>query len=305
MMCTSPDGRLAATSSARGVHLWDTARAAELSSITLPSQMWFVLVLFHPDGKSLLYSAVGIGIHQVDLIPGASRVEFGSSRKLGQNNDFMALEFAADGRSLIVGENKQSVKNERRSPNIWLWPDGDPAQARKLAGDWPLVGYHLSKDSRWGLTSHTTEPDITVWDPATGKRLKNLGFADPVTFELTPDGRWIFASTREAYQMIEIGSWHRGASWPARFGQQHYRCWGFSSDSSLVAISAPNGRVELRALPSGAELVELPAPKSTQIKALQFSSDASRLYMMTGTGAVQEWNLAELRHTLVSSGLDW
>jgi WD40 repeat protein len=217
----------------------------------------------------------------------------------------MALEFAADGRSLIVGENKQSVKNERRWPEMWLWPDGDPTRARQLATDWPLVGYHLSKDMRWGLTSHTTEPDITVWDPTTGRRVRNLGLSDPVTFELTPDGHWIFASIRERYQMVELGSWKFGATWPARFGQQHYRCWAFSPDSSLVATADPNGLIELRTLPDGTELIDLPGPKRTQIKALSFSPDGARLLTMTGAGSVQEWDLKKLRTALAAAKLAW
>jgi WD40 repeat protein len=310
-MCLSPDGRLAATSSARMVHLWDTSTGSELAGIPLPGRMWFVLLQFHPDGKSLLYSAVGIGIHQVDValetapVSGQRHVNFGPSRKLGTSDDLMALEFAPDGRSLIVGENKQSVKNERRSADIWLWPDGNPARARKLAGDWPLIGYHLTKDTRWGLTADPTEPDITVWDPAKGQRLKSLGFTEPVNFELTPDGRWLLASIRDSYQLVEIGSWQRAAQWPAEFGQQHYRCWSFSRDGSLVAVAAPNGRVDLRTLPDATELIQLPAPKSTQIRALQFSADATRLFLVTGAGSVQEWNLGELRRAMAPIGLDW
>jgi WD40 repeat protein len=56
MMCLSPDGRLAATSSARAVWLWDASRGTELACQPLPAPMWFVMLLFHPDGKSLLYS---------------------------------------------------------------------------------------------------------------------------------------------------------------------------------------------------------------------------------------------------------
>ena len=309
MMCVSPDGRLVATSSTRGVHLWDVAAGEELSCLRLPADRWFVEVMFHPDGKSLLYSAVGTGIHQVALVEdthgtATTGFHFGTDRQLGESEDLMALEFAADGRSLIVGANKQSFKNERRSPDIWLWPDADPSRARKLAGDWPLVGYHLSKDSRWGLTADTTEPDITVWDPATGRRLTQLGFNGPVFFEFIPDGKWLFASTREGYQLVELGSWKRGARWPAGFGQQHYRCWGFSPDSSLVAISEPNGRVDLRSLPQGARLAELPGSKAIQIRGLQFSRDGSRLLLMTATGAVQEWNLSELHHAWAGAGLD-
>jgi hypothetical protein len=51
------------------------------------------------------------------------------------------------------------------------------------------MGYHLTNEARWGLTSHSTEPDITVVDPATGQRVKGLSFTDPVLFELTPNCR--------------------------------------------------------------------------------------------------------------------
>lgn len=311
MMCLSPDGRLAATSSDGGVCLWDASRGTELAYLPLPGPLWFVLILFQPDGKSLLYSAVGQGIHQVELIDedpgpgGERRVHPGPERRLGADDDLMALEFTPDGRSLIVAQNNQTAKNERRSPDIWLWPDADPAHARKLAGDWPLVGYHLTKDSRWGLTGDSTEPDIAVWDPATGKRLKTLGFSEPVNFELTPDGRWLLASLRDEFQLVEIGSWKRGARWPARFGQRHFRCSAFSPDASLVAVAEPNGVVDLRPLPDATQLVRLPTPKSGQIKALQFSRDNTRLFLMTGAGRVREWNLAQLRRALAEVQLDW
>jgi len=311
VLCLSPDGHLAATSSGSGVHLWDTTSRAEISFIPESRRTWYVMALFHPDGKSLLYSGVGIGINQVELLrddqttPGQPPLRVGPSRKLRGSDDFIALEFAPDGRSLIVGENKQSVKNERRSPDIWLWPDADPSRARKLASDWQLIGYHMTKDGRWGLTSHFIEPDITVWDPATGQRVKGLGLSGPVFFELTPDGRWILASTREEYQLLEIGSWQLRARWQAQFGQQHYRCCAFSPDGSLVATAAPNGRVDLRTLPEANELIRLPSPKITQIKAMQFSADGNKLFVLTGTGGIQEWNLKLLHEQLAGLRLDW
>jgi WD40 repeat protein len=311
MMIVSPDGTLAATATARAICLWDVDKGEELANIPLPSQIWFVELLFHPDGKSLFYSAIGLGIHRVELAwrnqPGSSepQVGFGRDHKLEPSNDLMALEFAPDGKSIIVAENKQSAKNEQRSPDIWLWANGDPARAHKLAGDWPLVGYHMSKDGRWGLTSHITEPDITVWDPNTGQRIRGLGFADPITFEMTPDGGWLLASLRDSYQLIEIGSWKPGARWPAEFSQVHYRCCTFSQDGSLVATAAPNGRVEVRTLPDARLLILLPLPKTTQLKALNFTADNSRLITMTGAGVLQDWNLAELRRALAAQGLDW
>ena len=310
MMALSPDGSIAATSSARSICLWDVAAGKELSSILLPSRAWFVQLLFRPDGKSLLYSAIGLGIHEVGLVSRnqaghGQAMGFGTDRKLDADNECIALEFAPDGKSLIVGENKQNAKNEQRSPDIWLWGDGDPGRARKLAGDWPLVGYHMTSDSRWGLTSHITEPDVTVWDPATGQRIRNLGLAEPVIFELTPDCHWLLASLRQAYQLIEIGSWKLGARWPADLGQQHYRCCAFSGDSTMVATAIPNGRVELRTLPEARQLIVLPSPNATQLKAIGFTPQKNRVITMTATGAVQDWNLAELRHALAAAGLDW
>ena len=63
--------------------------------------------------------------------------------------------------------------------------------------------------------------------------------------------------------------------------------------------------MDLRTLPEGLELIQLPAPKSTQIKAIQFSQNSSRLFIMTGAGGIQEWDLADLRQSLATVGLDW
>jgi hypothetical protein len=63
--------------------------------------------------------------------------------------------------------------------------------------------------------------------------------------------------------------------------------------------------VDIRTLPDAVELVRLPAPEATQIKSIQFSSDRARLLTMSGSGGVYEWDLAGLRQTLATMGLNW
>jgi hypothetical protein len=62
--------------------------------------------------------------------------------------------------------------------------------------------------------------------------------------------------------------------------------------------------VDLRTLLDATELIQLLAPKTAQIKAIQFSHDGARLLMRTGAGGLREWDLTELRRQLATIGLD-
>src|SRR2546426_11460457 len=108
-MAVNPDGTLLATAALSGIHLWDATAGAHMSVQALPAQSWWVTVLFHPDGKSLIYSAPGFGVMQADLRkvsgPGETpKTELSAPRQIGPATRFMALEFGPDGRSLVVGE---------------------------------------------------------------------------------------------------------------------------------------------------------------------------------------------------------
>jgi hypothetical protein len=79
------------------------------------------------------------------------------------------------GRSLVIGENRRQAQKERIPPRIWLWPDGDPTRAKVLAENFPLVGYRLVAGGKWGITTDTLAPDVWLWNPETGARVRSLG----------------------------------------------------------------------------------------------------------------------------------
>jgi eukaryotic-like serine/threonine-protein kinase len=307
----SPDGLLVATSSARGVQLWDAKSREQIDHIPLPNRMWFVTVFFHPDGRSVFYSAVGVGVRQVELArpdePQAGKVgaRFGSSRQLGDGTGFVIHEFAPDRRSLVVGENRRQGKNEETPPVFWLWPEADPARARKLAENFPATGYRLTRDGRWGFTTHLTTPDVWIWNPASGERLQSLGVKFPAGTTPSPDGRWLLVATREQYQLWEVGSWRPGPRWPIPIAEQGRWLVAFSPDSRLVSVASPSGVIELRALPGATEVLRLPPPQQTLLQGLQFSPDGTRLLVLNANGRLLEWDLAGLREELAVLGLDW
>src|SRR4029077_1171711 len=138
----------AAAGTSEGVRLWDTAARAEVANLPLPPSPWWLTVLFGPGDNCLYCSAASFGVRRVELArtngpDGRIRMNFGPEQSVIATNGFTALGFAADHRSLIVGQNSRRAQNERIPPTIWLWPEAEPNRARKLAENFPLVGYRV------------------------------------------------------------------------------------------------------------------------------------------------------------------
>src|SRR5205085_1595413 len=82
------------------------------------------------------------------------------------------------------------TRNDRVPQTFWLWPGGDPAHARKLAENFPMMGYRLAAGGRWGITTDALLSDLWVWDPQTGRRVRNLNIPLGVVSQVSHDGRW-------------------------------------------------------------------------------------------------------------------
>ena len=219
--------------------------------------------------------------------------------------EYIATGFAADGRSLIVGENRRKSQNDLTPPTIWLWPDSDPRRAQKLTESFPLVGYRPVPGTSWAVSTDLVKPDLWIWDLKSNKRVKQLGIALPVTSELTPDGRWIITRTRAEFAVWQTGTWRKVASWPMPHEEQGTATLRASPDSRMLATRTADDRFVIRSLPDGKKLMELPAPHRLQVSGAIFSPDSSRLFVLLNTGAVCEWALAALRQELARHRLDW
>jgi WD40 repeat protein len=299
-----------ATAAQTGIRLWDPATGVEMSVQPLPAQAWWITVFFHPDGRSLVYSADSFGVMQADLrtLPSPAegpRFELGPARRISPAAGFMAQGFAPDGRSLVVAEGRKQNRNDVVPPDVWLWPDMEASRARRLAGGFPLVGYRFVAGGRWGVSTDNLGPDLWIWDPETGQRVRSLGISGNVSSMSSRDTRWLVTTTRDEFALWDTYSWNRATHWTARAGQ-HFGIPGqFSPDARLFAIADLTGHVEIRALPEGRVLLSLPPPRPLRLRDFTFSASGDHLYLMGLDGRIYEWDLAELRKELTKLGLAW
>ena len=309
-MAVSPDGAVLATAAEHGIHLWDTVAGKESSVTRLPAQAWWITVSFHPDGRSLIYSAESFGVRQAELIRsreggGRARFELGPERIIHPGPGVLAFEFAPDGRSLLVAESRRQDRNDRVPPTVSLWPDIDPARARRVAGGFPLVGYRLVAGGRWGVSTDNVGPDLWVWDPQTGQRVRSLGIPHNVSSMSSRDTRWLVTSSRDEFVLWDTSTWQAVTRWPPRAGQYFGIPGQFSPDASLFGTADLGGQIEIRALPQGRELLSLPPPQALRLRDFTFGAAGDRLYLQRLDGAVGEWDLARLREELAKLELDW
>jgi serine/threonine protein kinase/WD40 repeat protein len=307
----SPDGALLATAVQSRIHLWETAAGEEMSVQQLPRNAWWITLFFHPDGRSLVYSADSFGVMQAELRKLSKsderrpKFQLAPARRISPGPGFLALGFAPDGRSLLVAESRRQTNNDRVPPTVWLWPDMDPARARRLAGDFPLVGYRLVAGGRWGVSTDLVGPDLWIWSPETGQRVRSLGILRNVDSMSSRDTRWLITGTRDEFALWDTLAWRRVTRWPAR-ANQHFGVPGqFSRDARLFAVPDITGQVEIRMLPEGRELVSLPPPQPMRLRDFTFSAAGDHLYLLRVDGRVHEWNLAQVHRELSKLGLDW
>ena len=168
-----------------------------------------------------------------------------------------------------------------------------------------MVGYRALPGGQWGISTDLIEPDLSVWNFATGQRVQRLGISLPVNSEPTPDGRWLVTHTRAEFAVWEAGTWRQIAKWPAQPAEQGTSWLMISPDSRLLVTPATDGRLTLRSLPSGVELMALPLPAAMPVSDLRFSPDGKRLLVLPRTGHLIEWDLGEIRRELAKVGLDW
>ena len=309
-LAVSADGRWVATGTDRDVRLWDARLGREAASLKLPASPWWLTVLFGPNDESLYYSAFSFGVRRVELVrtktpEGDVQMRFGHEQLVGEPTGFIVNGYAADRRSLIVGQNRRRSQNDRIPPTMWLWPDGDPARARKLVEDFPLITWREAPGGQWAITIDLITPDLWIWNAQTTQRVRNLGISLPVRSEFSSNGRWLITGTRDQFALWEVGTWRKLSQWPARPDEQASASMVVSPDSQMIATRVPDGRIILRELPAGTELVTLAPPRATQVADWQFSRDSKRLFLLLKSGHVREWNLAELRNELGRRGLDW
>jgi hypothetical protein len=264
-----------------------------------------VEILFGGSNECVYVSAASFGVRRFGFTNGADgQLRFSDERTIGPPNSYLTVASSDHGGSLIVTENHPRLQRGAKGPTVWLWPDADPQRARRLAGNFPLLGYRVIPNSRWGVTTALVAPDVWIWDFDRGERVRNLGLEGRSSSVATANGRWLVARTREEFGVWEVGTWKRVAHWLARPDETSMNLFS-SPDSRLIATHNPGGRFVLRELPKGEEVILLTPPQPIFVQHHQFNSDSTRLLFMGNNGQMFDWDLAEIRRELTRLKLDW
>jgi WD40 repeat protein len=270
----SPDGRQVATASKDGTaRLWDAATGRPLHTLT-GHKTGVCGVLFSPDGRWLLTT--------------------GDGRTYGPQGVSMSAQ--TEGFAGIVWDAATGARQATLQ-----WPDRDSALAWTAA---------FSADGRRIVTAaggggHSNAGGYpTVWETATGKRLRSLGpagsfFAPPgylATF--SPDGRWI-ATTHGVDTSAKDRAVHL---WDAESGREvallkghrdTIRAAGFSADGRRLVTASDDGTARVWDVPLGDEF-DRRRGRWPGVRQAVLSPDGRRLLTADGPAARPEEVTASL-----------
>ena len=284
------------------LRVYDTIRGEETASLNLPGTLKYCF--FDTDGSGVFYSSHGRNICRRDLIPqddGGSEGPAGPALRLGSEK-----VIASHPNAIIAGA-VQSGRTWVRHGNdaIELWPDRDPAKAKRLGFRAVYERLAVSEDARWAAAPNFGKPRIEVWNCAANLAATNLPVRGPDRVWFSPDSRFLLASIENGYQMWETGTWKPAGRWEAHLDSGDPGEITFSADSKWLVARQQREVFRLFSFPDLRELVTLTPPLVLPVRNACLSPDGSRLWLFVAGYRIFEWNLSTLRHELAAMNLAW
>lgn len=295
----SPDGQWAVSGTLDGVHLWSLAvgkRVWTSMAIALP----WNYVAFHPDGHSILYSSRAFGIKRRFFTAnpdGSVKVE--GPKSVGPTSDTTIMGYAANGRDWIVAAERSGLYINR----VELWPDGDPAKARLLAGGDNLTTYSLSPDGATGATALIPAGELRLWPVGRTNAARVFGPREVFAKEFTPDGRSIVLREAQKYSVHELATAKVLAGWPAVPGIHALSKPVFSAEGRLLAVAQGPDRVQVLDGKTFTEHETLVSPQGTGVVDYRFTDGGKALVVLNASNGLEVWRLDRLETELSRLGV--
>jgi serine/threonine protein kinase/WD40 repeat protein len=296
----APDGRLLASASQDGVHLWDAATARRVGG--LPSADGYALA-FHPKEYCLFTTGSG-GVMQWPILPdpGGRTLRVGPGtvvRATTADSQSLRIDVAGKGEVLLLGAGDGGVD---------LVPLAEPGKTRRLGTHEGLWGVALSPDGRWAASTGGPENKNTVcvWDVARGTLVRRLpqGRDNWCGATFSPDGRWLIIGVRSEFGFWEVGSWNRKTHLP-RDPRSLLSLVAFTREGELLALAQGRNRIGLHDAATLRHLATLETSGPASLSGLSLSPDGTRLAATTDHNLIALWNLRRLRQELAALDLDW
>jgi eukaryotic-like serine/threonine-protein kinase len=309
----SPDGRLVALASGRGIYLYDASNVQELAYLKAGS---CESVLFDTDGRNLISSGRW-GLFRWPIRPdpngGAGALSVGPPELLQEATPGERAWFKAswlpDHRTLAMIDNPGA--------RVVLVDTTRPGRAhvvdRALSSgpNQRMTSIAISPDGHWAAAGGWKERGIFIWE-LPRRRLDRIlppidGETDFQTIvDFSPDGRWLIACAQHGfapgYYFWEVGTWKRGpvVSTPVT---TLLSAPVFSGDGRIVALSVSPHQIRLAETANIHTIAQLSTLQPWGATPLAFSLDGTKLIASTNSRTALMWDLRRIGEHLGAIGL--
>lgn len=294
-LSVSPDGRLLAASSARGIELWDLNTTRQLAVWT----SGLCSADFDREGHLFVGCKAGVyrwprTLESPAAVSGAEPenrtvIRFGPPEKLTAPIVPTSLSINASAESMIFEDafGWAVLRTTENAAMVRIQTKGDP---RKGA---------VSDDNRFAAIANWESPGASVWDAVSGRLLATLPLGHYGVLQFSPDGR-LLAATPDGGTLWRTSDWQRVTQLHAEGTTPTGLGLAFSPDSRVLAVGQPDGILRLVDPASGEDWVRVTQADLNNASILAFSPDQRHLV----TSSIDErlpaqvWDLTAMRREL-------
>lgn len=301
-----PNGRLMASASSQGTHLWDLAARHEADKmVATVTQSDTNRAKFDAKGENLITD----GKQGLLRWPIATDAATGNLR-IGLPMPFLETAatpatFTEYDPDFALAPDGKSVVHCPFFHHAYLMDRTDPK--RKIHLEYNMLRFPaFSPDGRWLATGSWHGRTVKIWDAHTGKIAHEFQPGDISERSVWPvfslDGKWLITGTQSEYRFWDVASWQKKHAVPRTKASSLPSWIALSPDAKTLAVLEGVRDVLLVESTTGKVFARLPAGGSPYC----FSPDGSQLITHAGhDGAIQVWDLRSIRRQLKELDLDW